>query len=349
MKTLRPRSEVEPSTQAASPAAVSVLVDAEYEGQRLDNFVSRHCRGVPRSHVYQLIRSGQVRVNGGRASADQRLSVGDRVRLPPVTGVRPKDTPSGGQHAHGPNLPLLFEDDSLLVIDKPAGVAVHGGSGVSLGAIEALRRQRPQTRFLELVHRLDRETSGVLVVATRRAALVGLQQQFRDRSTAKTYLAVVAGRWPLRTRTISAPLERLAAPDGDRRVRVSEQGREAITRVTGLMHFDLAGSDDGATLVVAAIETGRTHQIRVHLSHAGHPVIGDDKYGDFAFNKSLRSRGHGRMFLHAYRLELIHPVSSERQTFEAPVPQSFARLIGNPGSIEAIVGHPLLARRRRAA
>jgi len=331
--------------------AISVKVDGEYQGQRLDNFVARHCRGVPRSHVYQLIRSGQVRVNGGRASAELRLNEGDRVRLPPVSGVRPKDAaaagPAGCAAASGPDLPILHQDDALLVVDKPAGLAVHGGSGISLGAIEALRRQRPQARFLELVHRLDRETSGVLVVATRRAALVGLQQQFRERSTAKTYLAVVAGRWPLRTRTIRAPLERLAAPDGDRRVRVSEQGREAVTRVTGLLHFELSGAPEGATLVVAVIETGRTHQIRVHLAHAGHPVVGDDKYGDFQLNKTLRPLGLGRMYLHAYRLEIRHPIDAEVMCFEAPLPEAFGRIIGGSTSIDAILEHPMLSRRKK--
>jgi len=347
LKTLRPRSEVEPSRDDALRTAISVKVDGEYQGQRLDNFVARHCRGVPRSHVYQLIRSGQVRVNGGRASAELRLSEGDRVRLPPVSGVRPKDAAVGGAAASGPDLPILHQDDALLVVDKPAGLAVHGGSGISLGAIEALRRQRPQARFLELVHRLDRETSGVLVVATRRAALVGLQQQFRERSTGKTYLAVVAGRWPLRTRTIRAPLERLAAPDGDRRVRVSEQGREAVTRVTGLLHLELPGAPDGATLVVAVIETGRTHQIRVHLAHAGHPVLGDEKYGDFPLNKALRPLGHGRMYLHAFRLVIRHPISADVMCFEAPLPESFGRIIGNPSSINAILEHPMLSRRNK--
>ncbi len=324
-----------------------VPVDSEYDGQRLDNFLARICRGVPRSHVYQLIRSGQVRVNGRRACADQRLATGDQIRVPPVRTRRPVAEVDVNDRqrtaSSGPRFPIIHEDDDLLVLDKPAGIAVHGGSGISLGVIEALRRQRPQQRFLELAHRLDRETSGVLVVALRRTALAGLQAQFRERVTHKTYLAVVAGRWPLRTRSISAPLERMAAPDGDRRVRVSADGREALTRVTGLIPFDLPDGAGVATIVAAVIETGRTHQIRVHLAHAGHPVLGDAKYGDYALNRVVRTGGLDRMYLHALQLQFDHPTRGGRVRFQAPVPSVFLRLLADPGLSTRLLDHPLLA------
>lgn len=310
-----------------------MTVDDNHDGQRLDNFLARLCRGVPRSHVYQLIRSGQVRVNGGRASADRKLATGDRVRIPPVRGDKtllsgaPIDPGRVGTGlAGGPVLPVLFENDDLLVLDKPAGLAVHGGSGVSLGAIEALRRQRPDARFLELAHRLDRETSGVLLIAKRRPALLHLQQQFRDRRTDKTYLAVVCGRWPLRTKVIDSPLKRLAAPDGDRRVEVDASGREARTTVRGL--FRLPMREDGEfTLVLAKIDTGRTHQIRVHLASEGCPVLGDDKYGDFALNRSMAKKGFKRMFLHAWSLEVGSLGGGRRMQFEAEPGGAFGALI----------------------
>ena len=318
-------------------AAVSTLtVEEDHHGQRLDNFLVRVCRGVPRSHVYQLIRSGQVRVNGGRSSADRKLQVGDLVRIPPVRVAAAKvptdpglgPAPAGG--APGPAIPLIHEDDDLLVVDKPAGLAVHGGSGVSLGLIEALRRRRPGERFLELVHRLDRETSGLLLVARRRPALLAMQQQFRDRRTVKTYLAVVVGRWPLRTRVIDLPLRRLAAPDGDRRVLVDEEGREAKTRVTGLLRLVLPGVGD-CTLVAARIETGRTHQIRVHLAAEGCPVAGDDKYGDFAINRGLSRLGLRRMFLHAWRLELASPRGAGMLRFESEPGDTFKNFVVQGG------------------
>lgn len=348
MKTLRPKPEVAPSPLDVITPASTVEVDPEYEGQRLDNFLSRLCRGVPRPHVYQLIRSGQVRINGARASADQRLMGGDLVRLPPIR-MAPRATQAKVEmpRSTGPALPILFEDDQLLVVDKPAGLAVHGGSGISLGVIEALRRQFPEDRFLELVHRIDRETSGVLLIARRRTALLALQDQFRERLTGKTYLAVVAGRCPLRTRTLAHRLERLAAPNGDRRVRVSEAGREAVTRVTGMMHLELPGGLGPASLVAAVIETGRTHQIRVHLAHDKHPILGDDKYGDYALNRALRPSGVTRMYLHAHRLEVDHPVSRVPLDLRAPIPEAFARLMGPSRLHEGMLEHPFMTKSRK--
>jgi 23S rRNA pseudouridine955/2504/2580 synthase len=340
---LRPKAEVRSaaSSDIAAPAASAslVTVDENHDGQRLDNFLIRLCRGVPKSHVYRLIRSGQVRVNGGRADADRRLLSGDRVRIPPIRMSAPpadgEPDPadarrSGVGAAWGLAPPIIHEDDDLLVLDKPAGMAVHGGSGISLSVIEALRRNRPEARFLELVHRLDRETSGALLVARRRPALLSLQQQFRDRHTVKIYLAVVVGRWPFRTRVLRHPLRRLAAPDGDRRVVVDDEGREAQTRVTGLARFELEGLGE-VSLVMARLDTGRTHQIRVHLAQEGTPIVGDDKYGDFGLNRQFAKRGLRRMFLHAWRLEVSHPNGSGRMRVQVDPAADF-QAIGLAGS-----------------
>ena len=340
-----PRKRAEPPDGAA-PAVRIVEVDADRAGQRLDNFVVGQCKGVPKSHVYRLIRSGQLRVNGGRRGADYRLQAGDLVRIPPVRVAAPAPVPAeeaGEPGAGGPGqalraraalarrLPVIHEDDWMLVIDKPESVAVHGGSGVSSGVIERLRAARPEERFLELAHRIDRETSGVLVLARRRAALLALQAQWRERAPTKRYLAIVSGRWPLRSKTLAAPLRRMPAPGGDRRVAVHAEGQEAITRVRGLVRFALAGIGD-FTLVEATIETGRTHQIRVHLSHAGHPIAGDDKYGDYRLNRALVAQGFRRMYLHAASLALRHPETGRLLTLTAPVPESFAAMLNAGGA-----------------
>jgi len=305
-------------------ARVLMVSDDEGAGQRLDNFLMRHWRNVPKTHVYRVIRSGEVRVNGSRCRPDDRLASGDRVRVPPLRSVGPDGS---GAAAPAPvavplALPVLLEDDFLLVVDKPAGLAVHGGSGIAHGAIERLRAAHPQARFLELAHRLDRETSGVLVVCRKRRALVELHRQWRERHPAKRYLAIVRGRWPLRTRTLREPLERYLTAAGERRVAVNPEGREAISRVTGLRRFAIAGLGD-FSLVAVDIETGRTHQIRVHLAHAGFPIAGDDKYGDFPLNRELVRRGLRRMYLHAARLVLAHPEDGRACTIEAPTPAAF--------------------------
>ena len=334
---------------ADRPAVRQLVVDEDAGGgQRLDNFLIRHCAGVPKSHLYQLIRSGQVRVNGGRCRADDRLESGDVVRVPPMrAGAAPiarsaaPGAVDGPRRGSGPVTPaplgarpvpaadftILLEDDALLVIDKPAGIAVHGGSGIAFGVIERLRAVRPQARFLELAHRLDRETSGILMIAKKRRALVDLHEQLRDRRTDKRYRAVVCGRWPLRSKTLRDPLSRYLTAEGERRVRVDEQGKDAVTRVTGLDHFTLPGGQV-CTLVEAKIETGRTHQIRVHLAHSGFPIVGDDKYGDFELNRQLQRTGHRRMFLHAYSLDIHHPTEGTPLHLAAPLPDDFARLRG---------------------
>jgi 23S rRNA pseudouridine955/2504/2580 synthase len=308
----------------ASPASAQVKwleVGEESAGQRLDNFLMRELKGVPKTHVYRIIRSGEVRINKGRAAADSRIAQGDLVRVPPV---RVSAEPAPDRTAPPREFPILFEDEHLLAIDKPAGAAVHGGSGVSFGVIEQLRQSRPTARMLELVHRLDRETSGILLVAKKRSALVKLQDQFRDRETGKTYLALVVGDWPERKKVIDLPLHKYLQADGERRVKVvakdDPNGMRAITLVK------VARKLDEFTLLEVTIKTGRTHQIRVHLAHEGHPIAGDEKYGDFALNKAL-ARGDAvpghkfdRMFLHARRLRFEHPASGETVELEAPLP-----------------------------
>ena len=313
----------------ANPVATFVTVDEDYAGQRLDNFLIRQLKGVPKTHVYRIIRSGEVRVNKGRAQADTRVETGDIVRLPPVRTseraeqkalaisaaqevVRHGAMSTVGGFAPAAEFPILFEDDFVLAIDKPAGVAVHGGSGVSFGVIEQLRMARPESDFLELVHRLDRETSGVLLIAKRRMALKLLQEQFRERETDKVYLALVKGAWPANQRVIDKALHKYEAPNGERRVKVvandHPDGLRSITLVKVKSTFD-----NGAfTLLEVTIKTGRTHQIRVHLADAGHPIAGDDKYGDFDLNKALQKSNANlpslkRMFLHAWSLKFNHP------------------------------------------
>lgn len=310
-----------------------VTIDEGSAGQRLDNFLLRELKGVPKTHVYRIIRAGEVRVNKGRAQADTRLALDDVVRVPPV---RVSATAAGGEAAAPPaparQFPILYEDDHLLVIDKPSGVAVHGGSGVSFGVIEQLRSARPEAKFLELVHRLDRETSGLLLVAKKRSALTNLQDQFRQRETGKTYAALVVGTWPAKLKVIDVPLHKFLTPEGERRVRATtpddEQGQRSISLARVVKAFE------GYTLLDVTIKTGRTHQIRVHLAHSGHVIVGDDKYGDFLLNKAL-ARGDGlagfrfeRMFLHARRLAFDHPASGERIELEAPLPPECATLLG---------------------
>ena len=312
------------------PQVKSIVVDEDAAGQRLDNFLLRQLKGVPKTHVYRIIRSGEVRLNKGRASADTRIAAGDVVRLPPVRlSLRAslKSQAMASAAAPGPlrQFPILLEDEGLLALDKPSGVAVHGGSGVSFGVIEQLRMARPQAGFLELVHRLDRETSGILLVAKKRSALNRLQDQFRGRETGKTYLALVNGTWPDRAKVIDLPLEKYLHNDGERRVRVVGKDDAAGMRAITLVH--VARRLPGFTLLEVTIKTGRTHQIRVHLAAQGHAIAGDDKYGDFALNKALHRQGLRRMFLHAWRLQFNHPVSKERVSLLAPLPAALQQFL----------------------
>ena len=318
------------------PLVQSVLVDEDSAGQRLDNFLMRHLKGVPKTHVYRIIRSGEVRINKGRVSADTRVNTGDVVRVPPVRiseRVAEKAEAMAQGMARGAparDFPILFEDEHLIAIDKPSGVAVHGGSGVSFGVIEQLRMARPQAKFLELVHRLDRETSGILLIAKKRSALTNLQDQFRERETGKTYLALVAGRWPANKKVLDKPLHKYlldgkegATGTGERRVKVvSKDDPNGMPSVTLVKTRE--STSTAFTLLEVTIKTGRTHQIRVHLASEGFPIAGDDKYGDFELNKALLRVGKlpalKRMFLHAWRLQFNHPATGNRVELLAHLP-----------------------------
>ena len=318
----------------SQPAVKWLVVDEESAGQRLDNFLLRHLKGVPKTHVYRIIRSGEVRINKGRCSADSRVQPGDQVRLPPVR-VSEKVADKAAHPAPAREFPLLFEDEFLLAIDKPAGVAVHGGSGVSFGVIEQLRQARPQARLLELVHRLDRETSGILLVAKKRSALKHLQDQFRERETGKSYLALVKGEWPSRLKVIDQPLHKYLLEDGERRVKVTSrddpQGMRSITLVKLVQRLQ------ECSLLEVTIKTGRTHPIRVHLASNGYPIAGDDKYGDFDWNKALHKQGLRRMFLHAWRLQFNHPASGERVALQADLPLELSEYLSHaPSSPQAV-------------
>ena len=295
-----------------------VEVHADDAGQRIDNFLIARLKGVPKSHVYRILRSGEVRINSKRVEASQRVAAGDRIRIPPVrTAERESDVPP--PHF---KLPVLFEDEAFLALDKPSGIAVHGGSGVAHGVIESLRAMRPEARFLELVHRLDRETSGVLLVAKKRLALTALHEAMRTRDMDKRYHVGVAGRFRNALQRVRLALAKRTTAEGEKRVSVSDSGQEAETVFRRLAR----GAE--FSLLEAELLTGRTHQIRVHLAHLRHPVLGDDKYGDFELNKRLRKEGLKRMFLHAHSLAFAHPLTGEPVSIASPLPRDldvFAR------------------------
>lgn len=295
-------------------SATWLEVGEESAGQRIDNFLLRACKGVPKSHIYRILRSGEVRVNKGRIGPDYRLQAGDAVRIPPI---RVAATPPRDAQAHVParDFDVAHEDEALLVIDKPAGTAVHGGSGVSFGVIEQLRRQRPDARMLELAHRLDRETSGLLIVAKKRTALTRLHDAFRDGTINKRYVALVKGRWLNVLQHVRLPLLKYLTGEGERRVNVSPEGKQAHSIVRLLARWE------NFSLVEVELKTGRTHQIRVHLAHLGFPLAGDDKYGDFSLNRDLQKAGLKRMFLHAAKLNFRHPLDERNISLEAPLPK----------------------------
>ena len=314
---------------AAAPAIRHVRIEEDSAGQRLDNFLVKLLKGVPKTHVYRVIRSGEVRVNKGRVGADTRLALGDDVRVPPIRVSAPaKDS---ALPVPPREFPVVFEDDWLLALDKPAGVAVHGGSGVSFGVIEQLRQARPAAKFLELVHRLDKETSGLLLIAKKRSALVALQDQLRQRETGKTYAALVIGAWPASKKIIDVALHKFLTAEGERRVHAVAEDADAGKRSITLVR--IAQKFAAYTLLDVTIKTGRTHQIRVHLTHEGHAIVGDEKYGDFALNRAL-ARGEAvkgvrfdRMFLHARRLRFAHPGTGETLELEAPLPAECEALL----------------------
>jgi len=321
-------------------------VGEEADGQRLDNYLLKLLKGVPKSHIYRIVRSGEVRVNRGRAAPDYRVRAGDELRLPPVrvaerSAVR-RVAPANAQLERA----ILFEDEYLLALDKPAGLAVHGGSGVSHGVIEQLRALRSQAKFLELVHRLDRDTSGVLLLAKKRSALTGLHAELRAGRVTKQYLALVKGKWRDQKRHVRLNLHKYVLPSGERRVSVDAGGRESHTI------FRLKRAWPDFSLLQAELKTGRTHQIRVHLAHLGFPIVGDEKYGDFDFNKRLAPKLK-RMFLHASSIGFTHPATGENVEIEAPLPKELAAFLagieragGDPEAGHAGSGSELLERPR---
>ncbi|UTY58251.1 23S rRNA pseudouridine(955/2504/2580) synthase RluC [Massilia sp. erpn] len=307
------------------PQAQFVTITEEEAGQRIDNYLLRVCKGVPKSHIYRILRSGEVRVNKGRIDQLYRLVQGDVVRIPPVR-VAEKNEAS----VPAAEFSIIFEDSHLLVIDKPAGVAVHGGSGVSFGVIEQLRASRPDAKFLELVHRLDRETSGLLLLAKKRTALTSLHEQMRDGHTDKRYLVLAVGDWKNKRQHVKLPLHKYTTADGERRVTVAADGQPSHTVFSLLRKFEKFA------LLEAELKTGRTHQIRVHLASSGFPIAGDDKYGDFALNKALQkadaTRGAlKRMFLHAHQITFTHPESGKRMTLNAPLAAECERFLQSLG------------------
>ena len=315
---------VPPSSQAL--AAQFVTITEEEAGQRIDNYLLRVCKGVPKSHIYRILRSGEVRVNKGRIDQLYRLEQGDLVRIPPIRIAEKASNAT----VPGAEFTIVHEDNHLLVIDKPAGVAVHGGSGVSYGVIEQLRAARPDAKFLELVHRLDRETSGLLLLAKKRSALTNLHDQMREGHTDKRYLTAVAGNWVNKRQHVKLPLRKYTTPDGERRVVVQAGGMESHTV------FSLLRKWQDFALLEAELKTGRTHQIRVHLASSGFPILGDEKYGDFALNKQLQkateTRGAlRRMFLHAYKITFTHPDTGAKMTLQAPLPAECDRFLVSLG------------------
>ena len=303
-----------------SKASVSRrTIGEEAVNQRVDNYLSKVLKGVPKSHIYRILRSGEVRVNGKRVGPKYRLKFGDQLRIPPVRTAKP--TPQIKASHSSLQLEVLFEDDALLAINKPSGVAVHGGSGVSIGIVELLRMREPMPGFLELVHRLDRETSGVLLLAKKRSALTALHQRLREGRVEKRYLAMVKGRWLNQKKSVELPLHKYLTAAGERRVIVKTGGQAAHTL------FYLRKNWPEFSLLEAELKTGRTHQIRIHLAHLGFPVLGDPKYGEFALNRTLEIRGLKRMFLHAFKLVVKHPVSGAVLHLEAPLPSELQNFI----------------------
>lgn len=307
-------------------ASVQLLTISDDEaGQRLDNFLLAKLKGVPKSLIYRIVRKGEVRVNKGRTKPEYKLQADDVVRIPPVRVAEKNDEPISNKLQKVAELEqhILFEDDVLLVLNKPSGTAVHGGSGLSFGVIEALRALRPQARFLELVHRIDRDTSGILLVAKKRSALRALHEQLRDKTVQKDYLALVRGQWQAHVKQIQAPLLKNELASGERIVKVHSDGKPSETR------FRIEERYEAATLVKASPITGRTHQIRVHTQYAGHPIACDDKYGDVEFDQKMRALGLNRLFLHAYAIRFIHPKSGEEMVITAPLDKQMKSVLAN--------------------
>ncbi len=307
----RERRSISIMNSLSKESVTLLTIDESGESQRIDNFLFRHLKGVPKSHIYRILR-GEVRVNKKRVDQTYRLKLGDLLRIPPVRVAQKQEVAE--VYIPALELPVIYEDDALLVINKPSGLAVHGGSGVSFGVIEQMRRARPQAKFLELVHRLDRETSGVLLLAKKRSALTAMHEIMREGNSDKRYLTLVLGKWLNVKQHVKLPLHKFDTPQGEKRVMVREGGQASHTI------FTLQKNWPGFSLLEAQLKTGRTHQIRVHLSHLGFPIAGDDKYGDFARNRELMKQGLKRMFLHAHSISFNHPLTGEPLQISAPLP-----------------------------
>lgn len=320
------------NSNSFSTNQVSYLeITAEQVGRRIDNFLHTYFKNVPRSHLYRVLRTGEIRVNKGRVKPTYRLQLGDQLRLPPIhaaddkTLIKPQS-----QALHSLTQSILYEDRYLLIIDKPAGMAVHGGSGIHFGVIEALRALYPQTTYLELVHRLDRDTSGCLMIAKKPSMLRALHEALRRGEIQKRYFALVRGHWPLAITQVKAPLHKYVLASGERRVHVSSHGKPSLSQINIKQCFKIA------TLLDIQPFTGRTHQIRVHTAFSGHPIAGDDKYGHEAFNQQMRGYSLTRLFLHAQQLDIHLPEKNYQLTVSAPLPltlvQVLQQLASTPGS-----------------
>lgn len=306
-------------------------VGAEEAGQRLDNYLFKVLKGVPKSHIQRIIRSGEVRINKKRVQAADRLAEGDTVRIPPVRTASEKQPDSAAAYIPARTFGIVFEDDAFLVINKPGGIAVHGGSGIDFGVIEQLRRARPEAKYLELVHRLDKDTSGLLMIAKKRSALVRLHEAIRQHEPQKIYRALIVGRLPEKHLNVKLPLLKYTGAAGEKMVRVDENGQTAHTVFRELAHYTAPLlHQHGITelsLVEAALKTGRTHQIRVHLQAQHCPIAGDERYGNYQANRRLKKIGLKRMFLHAHTLQLNHPLSGEPLTLTASLPDELSALL----------------------
>ncbi|HSR02694.1 MAG TPA: RluA family pseudouridine synthase [Methylophilaceae bacterium] len=315
--------------QISASAAAKIQIDEASEGQRIDNFLTKILKGVPKPHIYRILRSGEVRVNKGRVDASYKLMLNDIVRIPPIrTSQQSKSTVAISNKSKFDQA-IIYEDQSLLVINKPAGFAVHGGSGVSRGVIEQLREERPTAKFLELVHRLDRDTSGVLLLAKKRTALVALHEAIKANKTDKRYTILVAGEWTEAKKRVVMNLQKYVLPSGERRVNVvtdKQQDKHNEAQISETI-FYLKQSFEGFTLLEAKLVTGRTHQLRVQLAHLGFPIVGDDKYGDFDLNKKLQKKGLKRMFLHSSETKFQHPMTEERLRLVAPLPTALENFL----------------------
>ncbi|QFY44208.1 23S rRNA pseudouridine(955/2504/2580) synthase RluC [Candidatus Methylospira mobilis] len=314
----------------AAGKASLIEIDESCSGQRIDNFLFTKLKGVPKSHVYRILRSGEVRVNGGRSQPSRKLDTGDKVRIPPLRLPEREEAPLPGNLLRARlEHRILFEDDSFMVVNKPAGMAVHGGSGLAYGVIEAMRNIRPELRFIELVHRLDRDTSGCLLLAKKRSALRDLHELFRsEHDVEKFYLALLSGVWARKQQLVDAPLKKNTLKSGERIVRIASDGKPAQT------HFRRMRKYSGATLVEAQLLTGRTHQIRVHAQSIGHPLAGDERYGEDKLNAVFRNQGLKRLFLHAAKLSFKHPATGKAFNIEAPLETDLQQYLDTLATLE---------------